>query len=128
MIEMERIHHVSLAVRDLTKAHQFYSEKLQLKQITRPPFDSTGVWYAIGEEQQLHLLQHPAGETLRKSGIDTTDGHFAVWVKSYEKTKHWLESVGIPYEARPNSVAGFAQIFILDPDQNIIEFAAPYSS
>ncbi|WP_407083035.1 VOC family protein [Paenibacillus polygoni] len=125
---MERIHHVSLAVRDLTKAHQFYSEKLQLKQITRPPFDSTGVWYAIGEEQQLHLLQHPAGETLRKSGIDTTDGHFAVWVKSYEKTKHWLESVGIPYEARPNSVAGFAQIFILDPDQNIIEFAAPYSS
>ncbi|MBD7969666.1 VOC family protein [Paenibacillus gallinarum] len=128
MIEMERIHHVSLAIRDLTRAHQFYAEKLKLKQITRPPFDSTGVWYSIGEGQQLHLLQHPAGETLRISGVDTTDGHFAVWVKSFEKTKQWLESVGIPYEARPNSVAGFAQIFILDPDHNIIEFDAPYLS
>ncbi|MCM3129807.1 MULTISPECIES: VOC family protein [unclassified Paenibacillus] len=128
MLEMERIHHVSLAVRDIERAHAFYSEKLKFKQLERPPFNSTGVWYAIGEHQQLHLLEHPAGDTLRERGIDTTDGHFAIWVKSHKATIEWLESQNIPYEARPDSVAGFAQIFILDPDHNIIEFGAPYSS
>ncbi|MFB5760816.1 VOC family protein [Paenibacillus medicaginis] len=128
MIEFERLHHVSLAVRDLARAKKFYSEMLGFPEIERPPFRSKGVWYAVGADQQLHLLEHPPGETLRTKGIDTTDGHFAIWVKSHSKTVAWLESIGVNYEARPDSVAGFAQIFILDPDHNIIEFGAPYNS
>ncbi|SDO43283.1 Glyoxalase/Bleomycin resistance protein/Dioxygenase superfamily protein [Paenibacillus sp. yr247] len=127
MIEFERIHHVSLAVRDLDKAKKFYSEVLNFQEIERPPFKSKGVWYAIGD-QQLHLLEHPKGETLRSSGIDSVDGHFAIWVKSYKNTVQWLEEADIPYEGRPQSVAGFAQIYILDEDNNIIEFDAAYDS
>ena len=127
MIEFERIHHVSLAVRDLARARQFYTEVLQLQEIERPPFNSKGIWYAIGS-QQLHLLEHPKGEALRTSGIDTVDGHFAVWVKSFKDTAAYLDNAGIAYEARPNSVAGFTQIYVLDPDHNIIEFDAPYGS
>lgn len=127
MIDFERIHHVSLAVRNLEKARKFYSEVLKLQEIKRPPFKSRGIWYAVGD-QQLHLLEHPHGETLRKSGIDSVDGHFAIWVKSYEKTIEWLERADVKYEARPNSVAGFAQVYILDPDNNIIEFDAAYDS
>ncbi|WP_342554727.1 VOC family protein [Paenibacillus sp. FSL R7-0652] len=127
MIRYAHIHHVSLAVRDLEKAKKFYSGLLGMQEIKRPPFRSTGTWYAIGS-QQLHLLQHPDGHTLREAGIDTTDGHFALWVVSYSETIAWLEQQGIDYEARPDSVAGFAQIFILDPDRNIIEFGAPYGS
>lgn len=127
MIHFSHIHHVSLAVRDLGVAKRFYSEVLGLQEIERPPFRSTGTWYAIGS-QQLHLLQHPQGHTLREGGIDTTDGHFAIWVKSHKETLEWLEKQGVEYEARPDSVAGFAQIFILDPDRNIIEFGAPYGS
>jgi len=74
MIEYEKIHHVSLAVRDLEKARSFYSYTLHFPEIQRPPFKSNGVWYAIGD-QQLHLIEHPNGETLRKSGIDSGDGH-----------------------------------------------------
>ncbi|MGF7050328.1 catechol 2,3-dioxygenase-like lactoylglutathione lyase family enzyme [Paenibacillus sp. DS2015] len=127
MIEFEHIHHISLAVRDLEKAKRFYSDILKFREIERPAFNSKGVWYAIGD-QQLHLLEHPTGETLRTRGVDTTDGHCAIWVKSYQQTIQWLESNHITYEARPNSIAGFAQIFILDLDHNIIEFAANYDS
>lgn len=127
MIEYAHIHHVSLAVRDLEVAKKFYSGLLRMQEIERPPFNSTGTWYALGS-QQLHLLQHPQGHTLREAGIDTTDGHFAIWVKSYKETLAWLEQQGIEYEARPDSVAGFSQIFVLDPDRNIIEFDAPYHS
>jgi glyoxylase I family protein len=128
MIEFEKIHHVSLAVRELAPAKAFYS-KLGFQEIERPPFASTGTWYALGSGgQQLHLLQFPSGETLRESKIDSTDGHFAIWVKSFSKTVEALEAASIPYEARPNSVAGFTQIYILDPDKNIIEFDAPYGS
>ncbi|TNJ64860.1 glyoxalase [Paenibacillus hemerocallicola] len=127
MIEYVRIHHVSLAVRDLEQAKKFYSEVLHFQEIQRPPFRSKGIWYAVGNHQ-LHLLENPNGETLRKSEIDSVDGHFAIWVKSYKNTVEWLGKVGVPFEARPQSVAGFAQIYILDLDNNIIEFDAAYDS
>lgn len=127
MITFTRIHHVSIAVRDLERARRFYSDVLKLPEIERPPFKSKGIWYAIGD-QQLHLIEQPRGETLRAGGIDSTDGHFAVWVASYRDTIAWLEQAAIPYDARPNSVAGFAQIYILDVDNNVIEFDAAFDS
>ncbi|ANE47699.1 glyoxalase [Paenibacillus swuensis] len=127
MIHFEKIHHVSLAVRDLEKARVFYSELLGLREIQRPAFNSRGIWYAIGN-QQLHLLEHANGETLRFGAIDTVDGHCAFWVSSYKDTVAWLEQAGIPFEARPQSIAGFTQIYVLDPDHNILEFDAPYES
>ncbi|MDN4619662.1 VOC family protein [Paenibacillus sp. PsM32] len=125
MIEFGYIHHMSLAVRDINRSRVFYSDVLQLKEIERPPFDSVGIWYAIGE-QQLHLIQQPQGETLREGNIDSTDGHLAIWVRSYRQTLEWLDQQNVFYEARPHSLAGFAQIYILDPDHNIIELDAPY--
>lgn len=127
MIQFERIHHVSLAVRDLDKARAFYSDILKFREIPRPPFQSKGIWYEVGD-QQLHLLEHPISDTLRERGMDTTDGHFSIWVKSYSETKAWLDQMGVEYVASPDSVAGFAQIFVLDPDRNIIEFGAEYGS
>jgi glyoxylase I family protein len=126
-IEWERVHHVSVAVRDLERARRFYSDKLRLPEIQRPPFGSRGIWYAVGS-QQLHLIEHPEGETLRMRGLDSSDGHFAVWVKSYRQAIEWLEQQAIPYEARPDSVAGFSQIYIQDEDRNIIELDAAYNS
>jgi catechol-2,3-dioxygenase len=76
MIPFERIHHVSIAVRNLERARAFYGGVLKLPEMERPPFQSKGIWYAIGD-QQLHLIEHPKGETLRSGGIDSTDGHFA---------------------------------------------------
>ncbi|CAG7649418.1 hypothetical protein PAESOLCIP111_05863 [Paenibacillus solanacearum] len=79
-------------------------------------------------EQQLHVVECPESETLRTSGMNTLEGHFSIWVKSYSQTVQWLEKMGIQYEIEPNSVAGFSQIYILDRDNNVVEFAAPYNS
>ncbi|MCP1308085.1 VOC family protein [Paenibacillus tyrfis] len=127
MIELERVHHVTIATKNLEEARFFYSEILKFKEIERPPFKSKGVWYDLGE-QQLHVVENPKSETLRLNGLNSLEGHFSIWVKSYTKTLHWLNKAGIKYEIEPISVAGFSQIYILDRDNNVIEFAAPYNS
>ncbi|MFB6366313.1 VOC family protein [Paenibacillus elgii] len=43
MIELERLHHATVATRNLEEAKHFYSEVLQFKELARPPFKSTGV-------------------------------------------------------------------------------------
>lgn len=124
MIPMEGIHHVSICVRDLQRSKLFYESVLGLKEIERPAFDFPGAWYAVGNTgQQLHLIVHE-GETLRQGEIHTRDGHFAIRVASYKAARQWLEQQSVPYEARPHAKAGFPQIYVLDPDRNIIEFNA----
>lgn len=122
MIHCNSIHHVSLNVRDRERARAFYSDILGLQPLARPPFQTDGLWYAIGDQgQQLHLIVYP-GETLREGKIDGSDGHFALRVRSYQETIDWLQHHDIEYIAKPDSIAGFAQIFIKDPDHNVIEF------
>ncbi|MCQ6559448.1 VOC family protein [Paenibacillus mendelii] len=124
MIRHEGIHHVSLIVTDLERARSFYKEVLGLREIPRPPFDFPGEWLAVGETgQQLHLIVHE-GETLRAGGIDTRDGHFAIRVDDFNETVEWLREQGIEHKANPDSITGFAQIFLLDPDHNVIELNA----
>jgi glyoxylase I family protein len=66
-------------------------------------------------------------------GIDSQDGHFALRVKSFRRTLDFLESRGFrvghdeptrSMRLNPDSVAGFPQIYILDPDRNVIEINA----
>jgi len=124
MISISGIHHVSVCVRDLQRSKQFYERVFGLKEIERPAFDFAGAWYAAGDTgQQLHLIVHD-GETLRTGDIHTRDGHFAMRVPSYKAAKLWLDGQGVPYEARPYAKAGFPQIYVLDPDNNIIELNA----
>lgn len=124
MIKTEMIHHISLNVTDLEKSKQFYTEVLCLKEVSRPDFLFRGAWFAIGElGQQLHLIVH-SGETLRSKGLDSRDGHFALRVSSFEETIDWLEQKKVVYKANYKSNSGFPQIFVLDPDLNIIEMNA----
>ncbi|WP_285890387.1 VOC family protein [Halalkalibacter oceani] len=118
---MEGIHHVSLSITDIHEARQFYSTILGLAEIERPDFGFPGIWYQVGE-QQLHLTVHPASDTLRpKSVVETKAGHFAIRVKDYDQTLHYLKQSGVQLVEKPESKSGFAQIFCLDPDNNVIE-------
>ncbi|WP_308637488.1 VOC family protein [Paenibacillus silvisoli] len=124
MIHHEGIHHVSLIVADIERAKTFYREVIGLQEIQRPAFDFPGAWYAVGSGgQQLHLLVHE-GETKRGGGIDTRDGHFAIRVTDFDATIAWLTECGIEHRHNRNSITGFSQIFLLDPDRNIIELNA----
>jgi len=115
------IHHVSVCVTDLARAKRFYSEVLGLKELERPAFDFPGAWYELGD-RQLHLIVHTTPRTLRgTTEIDSRDGHFAVRVTDYEATLGHLLAHGIEVRERPVNVTPWAQLYVTDPDGNVIE-------
>ena len=142
MLEIETIHHVSLPVSDLDRARAFYGGTLGLEETDRPPFKFGGAWYRVGD-RSLHLIVPEPGEepTFRTNkAIDSHDVHFAIRVRSYSATVAYLESKGFrssdernpkpsvsnpqPMRLNPAGPAGFPQIYILDPDRNVIEINA----
>ncbi|HKV46475.1 MAG TPA: VOC family protein [Candidatus Acidoferrales bacterium] len=127
------LHHILIAVDDLERSRTFYRDVLELKEIDRPRFNFPGLWFQIGDaEQHLHIIVGMGA--LQRTGRPNNpqDVHFALRVKSYCETIDWLRKKGfredLPADdllgviARPNSITGHPQIYILDPDRNIIEF------
>jgi glyoxylase I family protein len=131
-MEINTIHHISLPVTDVERAKRFYRETLGLRELERPPFDFPGAWFQLGDDQ-LHLIVHE-GSTLRGAkGLDSRDVHFAVRVRSFRAALQSLEAKGYREDAdddllkmkvSPHATAGFPQIYILDPDHNVIEINA----
>jgi catechol 2,3-dioxygenase-like lactoylglutathione lyase family enzyme len=124
MIEVETLHHVSISVSDLARARHFYGDVLGLREIARPAFDFPGVWYALGD-RQLHLIVHPGTRTLRgTTAIDSREGHYGVRVRSYRRTLEHLQAQGITYRDKPRNLTPWPQIYVTDPDGNVIELNA----
>src|ERR1019366_5241328 len=118
---------------DLEISRRFYSQILGLEELTRPPFDFPGAWYSAGDSQQVHLIVHPHSTFRTGKGLDNRDGHCAVRVANYRQTVDYLRSKGYREDSedllqrmvlQPHATAGFPQIYILDPDRNVIEINA----
>lgn len=124
-MQIDGIHHTSVVVRDLARAKAFYGGILGLKESAeRPDFDFPGAWYDIGN-MQIHLIVHEPALTVRgTTTIDTRDGHFALRVRSMAEVLQRLEQHGVPYMNKPDSITGWHQVFVTDPDGNLIEFNA----
>jgi catechol 2,3-dioxygenase-like lactoylglutathione lyase family enzyme len=123
-MHVESLHHVAVCVTDVERARRFYGEILGLTEVPRPPFDFGGAWYELGDGQ-LHLIVHPPTRTLRgTTDIDPRDGHLALRVHSYEATLEHLRRRGVPCVARPDNLTPWAQIYVTDPDGNVIELNA----
>ena len=141
-MQIETIHHVSLPVSDLARARDFYVGVLGLEPIPRPEFPFEGAWFRVGNST-LHLIVPEASDVptyRRDKAIDSHDAHFAIRVTNYSKALAHLESRGYrpssernptPTEDNPRPMrvsatgrAGFPQIYILDPDRNVIEINA----
>jgi glyoxylase I family protein len=117
------LHHVSVCVTDLTRARHFYGEVLGLRELARPDLGFPGAWYAVGTTQELHLIVHPPSKTMRGTPeIDGRDGHFAFRVASYEDTLARIRRYGVALIESPRNATPWAQIYVADPDGNVIEF------
>jgi glyoxylase I family protein len=124
VIAIEAFHHVGICVTDLTRARHFYGDILGLRELPRPPFPFGGAWYQLGD-RQLHLIVHPPTRTLRGTReIDSRDGHIAIRVRSYEETLQHLRSHGLECLESPRNLTPWAQIYVTDPDGNVVEFNA----
>ncbi len=132
-MNMLLLHHAALPVTDLERSKTFYREVLGLTEVPRAPFPFPGAWFALADGQRIHLIVSP-GQTMRTGkGIDSRDGHFALRVASYREALEELGRKGYTPEADdelhrikvdPHSVAGFPQMYLLDPDRNLIEINA----
>lgn len=132
MFTIESLHHVSIPVTNLERAKRFYEEILGLTEIPRPPFDFPGAWYQLGD-RQLHLIVHDESTFRENKRVDSRDIHFAIRVNSYHQAREFLRSKGFHPEAEdelkrmkesPHGTAGWPQLYIMDPDRNVIELNA----
>lgn len=120
----KRIHHVSLEIKELNRAKRFYEEVLGLTvSPQRPDFEFEGVWFQIGDTQ-LHLIVNESKEEDGNPPLNSRSAHFAIRVTEIGDLIDRFEKLGISYLNKPASKTGWHQVFVQDPDGNIIEFNA----
>ncbi len=122
----DRLHHVSISVQDIDRARNFYGKLLGLKEIERPDFPFPGAWYQAGA-CQIHLIVAPQGVDVGRvpAQLSPLAPHTAFRVENYQQTVEGLRDLGLEVmETR----AEVGQIWVQDPDGNVLEFIAPAQS
>jgi len=119
--------HVSITVTDVTKARDFYTGVLGFQEIPRPAFDFPGIWYSLGGDLQLHIilndqLVRPAVE---REKIEARYPHFALWTDDCDATADRIGQLGLVCRDVFSGPTGLRQVFIKDPDGNMVEFIGP---
>lgn len=128
-LPLASFNHIAREVLCLEKTMKFYCEILGFQQIPRPPFEAVGVWL-IGYGLSLHLVQ----TKYRKERALLQQQRIKHFAKSFPRVDHIafitqdldairkvLEKQNIYYRHDKVEVAGIEQIFLFDPDGNVIE-------
>src|SRR5690349_12849373 len=120
------LHHVSLAARDVPKSVAFYKEMFGLSSVERPATPHAGAWLAAGPSLQVHIIAHSTAP-FRENGIDSMENHFAFRTDDFEGFVEHARGMGFHEDApdddpkrlvvRRNTVFGFNQVYLLDPDR-----------
>ena len=127
------LHHVSLVSSDLQRSIRFYRDVLGLPKVDRPGFKIAGAWFRLGT-LEIHIIDRPDGTFRKNATVDSDDVHFAIRVKDFEGTMRELAAQGFREDVsnedpmriliKRNSMAGYHQAYIRDPDSQIIEINA----
>lgn len=122
------LHHVSVLATDLDRSVDFYKKVFDLKPLSRPPFATSGAWFACGH-LQVHINVYPGN--FRTRGIDRDDLHFAFRTDDFDGFVEKLRAAGFREDAAEDDphrmvvvrsgLAGFLQVYVADPDRNVIE-------
>jgi glyoxylase I family protein len=113
------LHHVSILVADAERARRFYEDLLGLKPLERPDLGFPGAWLALGDAQQLHLMQLPNPDSREgRPEHGGRDYHLALRVAYLAPFIERLEQAGVVYT---RSRSGRPSIFFRDPDGNAVE-------
>jgi catechol 2,3-dioxygenase-like lactoylglutathione lyase family enzyme len=108
------IHHVSINVRDVEAARQFYVDALGLEVLPRPELGVAGLWLRAGQ-QEVHLLGIEGEPPLKEQ-------HFAFAVGDLEALRTRLAVHGVHLSAAMRIPDVCLQAFTRDPSGNLLEF------
>jgi catechol 2,3-dioxygenase-like lactoylglutathione lyase family enzyme len=127
MALFKELNHVSVTVTDVDKAREFYTGVLGLQEIPRPNFEFPGIWYSLNNGLALHLifndqLVRPAVE---RETVQARYPHFALWTDDADTTASRIEALGLPCRDVVSGPTGLRQVFVKDPDGNMVEFIGP---
>ena len=118
-LTIESCNHVSVQTKRLEDSLRFYVDVLGAKPISRPAFSFRGAWLYIGGIQ-IHLIEDeaagdPGGE------IYTRAAHVAFATPDVDEAERRLIQMGVPYKRKLIADRGVHQLFVHDPDGNMIE-------
>ncbi|MFP8881715.1 MAG: VOC family protein [Myxococcota bacterium] len=114
------VHHLSFTVTDLERSRAFYEGIMGLETVPRPEFGIDGVWYSAGNAQ-IHLIEL-TGREKPDTKLSPLANHNAFAIDDYQKILDQLKNHGVEVlETTPEQ----GQMWISDPDGNIIELIAP---
>jgi len=125
-IGVKQIDHVTFVVADLEQSRTFYGDVLGMQPAPRPPFNFVGLWFAAGNTYVHLILEHdqsgPAGASIPENVSISRTRHVAFEVASARQTIDLLAEHGVPIVSGPkNRPDGPIQLYVLDPDRNLIE-------
>ena len=114
VIDTQGIHHVSINVKDVDAAVDFYVNVLNLKRKDRPDLGFPGAWLQAGE-QEIHLLGIDSGAPVKEQ-------HFAFAVANADAVHKMLVDSGFQASEIREIPTICRQFFTHDPSGNMIEF------
>jgi catechol 2,3-dioxygenase-like lactoylglutathione lyase family enzyme len=115
--EISRLDHLTLEVRDINEALNFYTKILGLKDIHTPEeVKSKGIrWLSLPNNQALHLIEI-------KDMQKPSSAHMALVVDDIDPWKKRLSENNIEIKPPKFSIYKAERFFIKDPSGNRIEF------
>lgn len=126
-IQVRQIDHVTLVVKDLERSRRFYVDVLGMQPAPRPNFKFDGLWFQAGTTQ-IHLIHEHADSgpatpnLLPEKCIVSRTKHFAFEVGDALAAAEALQQAGLKLADGPkHRPDGPTQIYVLDPDDNLVE-------
>ncbi len=120
MLKIAGINHATFPITDVEKAREFYGRVLGLKELPRPQIPGVrGAFFACGGGE-IHLGEKDS-EYMRANIPINLMPHVALTVEGVEEVKKTLKEEGIPYFEFARNPLGRNQIFVQDPDGNVLE-------
>lgn len=130
MINIGRLHHVSICVNDLEATRHFYMDVLGMEDAQRPnSFNFPGQWFNKNGYEIHTIFKEAAGqvsgdaENIIKPGRDITFArHLCFSVDSVEGTVATLKEHGVELINGPRDRGdGATQMYVYDPDGHMVE-------
>ena len=121
-LRVTQLDHVTVIITDLERSRRFYTDVLGLREVSPPyTFDFVVLWFALGENQYVHLLHKPQADTV-------SPRHFALRVADAAAAREHCRTHGLAVEETVR-IPNADRFFVRDPDGDrieIIQWTAPY--